>query len=125
MNFSIRAIFVGLAYVACWLGAITSGSSSAIDWMVGFSIWILFLTLPMAIWDANVERRPFWGGFFAIGIANLVLMLAPPYSWKSAQPTFLPVGQPAIVPGTFQVVGSPVYPPSTVSYTHLTLPTKA
>ena len=114
MNFSIQAIFACVAYVACWLGAITSGSVLAVDWMVYFSIWILFLALPMAIWDANIDRRPFWGGFFAIGIANLLLLFAGPsfsaQGWATAQPApFLPA-TPAIIPGSFQVVESPAFP---------------
>ena len=69
---------------------------------------MLFLTLPAAIWDSNVKRRPFWGGFFVVGIANILLFFTPLVfgvpSWNA----------PAVQPGAFQLTSSPVGTPAFV-----------
>ena len=71
--------------------------------MICVSLWILFLALPLAIWDSNLERRPFWGGFFAVGIANVLLFCTSLFfsgsNWNSATtpPGFVQIGGPTTV----------------------------
>ena len=110
LTFSIRTTLLCVTFVACWLGAISTGNAVMMDLMVCVSMWLLFLTLPLAIWDSNYERRPFWGGFFAVGIANVLLfsssLFLGGFNWNSPPPSS---------PATFQTVGSPGYPPASLS----------
>ena len=103
----------GTAYAALWLGALSSGNTVMIEFMVCVSMWVLFLALPMAIWDSNVERRPFWGGFFAVGIANVLMLFPVPFFGNSITTT--QAGLPQFVDVSFpqpnnQVAGLPVFP---------------
>lgn len=114
MTFSLRTTLIGIAYVALWLGAVSTGNTVMIEFMVCVSVWVLFLALPMAIWDSNVERRPFWGGFFAVGIANVLMLFPLPFFGNPIATT--QVGQPQFVNVSFpppynQFAGSPVFPP--------------
>jgi hypothetical protein len=73
MNFSLRTALLVTAIVALLLGAVVSKSPLFLE-LVSTAICLgIALTLPLAIWDHLPARRAFWTGFFALGLASLLM----------------------------------------------------
>lgn len=67
MRFSIKAILVGLLYIGMWLAVIYTGDRVLFELATVATLFAILLTLPLAIFDEDMDRRPFWGGFFVLG----------------------------------------------------------
>ena len=68
MTFSIRAALLAITFFAIWLGAIISRSPVGLELASLVTVLVLFLSLPLAIFDSERRRRPFWAGFCAVGL---------------------------------------------------------
>jgi hypothetical protein len=73
MTFSIRTCLFVMAVMAVWLGALVSKSPLMVELVTSFSVLLIVVTLPFAIWDRQPEQRAYWTGFFVLGFGNLVL----------------------------------------------------
>jgi hypothetical protein len=74
MTFSIRALLIVTALTAVWLAALRTSSILMIEIAGGSSALLILLALPLAIWDRNLNRRPFWTGFFVVAAGTFLLM---------------------------------------------------
>jgi hypothetical protein len=74
MNFSLKTSLGIFTLIGLWLGAILSANTILLEGMIGLSALIVFVALPLSIWDTNQQRRPFWAGFFAVGFGNMILI---------------------------------------------------
>lgn len=110
MNFNLRGFLLFVALISFWVASIVSKSSYMVEFATSLSTLLIFITLPLAICDGKVERRPFWIGFFTIGMLQLF--------WINRTKSYLSLGSlvakaicgdpQSIVAQSF--AGSPVYP---------------
>ncbi len=66
MSFSIKAILVGLLFIGMWLSVIYTGNRIGFEFATVATLFAILVTLPLAIFDEDLDRRPFWGGFFVV-----------------------------------------------------------
>lgn len=74
MRFSIKAILLASGFVSIWLGAILARWPVGLELASIISVTTIFLALPLAIFDANTARRPFWAAYFATGSGFFVMV---------------------------------------------------
>ena len=67
MSFSIKAILIGLLFFCAWLAVIWTGNRAGFEIATVATMFAVLVTLPLAIFDEDLDRRPFWGGFFVLG----------------------------------------------------------
>lgn len=72
MKFSLRLAFAGMAMIAIWLAAMTSGSSVVVEVISALTLLLIPLSLVCAICDSCKERRPFWIGFFIFSASGIL-----------------------------------------------------
>ena len=72
MTFSLRFAFAGIAIVAIWLAAMTSGSSLAVEIVTALTLCLIPLSLVFAICDARKRQRMFWIGFFIFCVSGML-----------------------------------------------------
>ncbi len=114
MNFNLQGFLLFVALISFWVASIMSKSTYMVEFAVNLSTLLIFITLPLAICDGKVERRPFWIGFFTIGTLQLFwLRFTQAYSWLGSLVAKAICGDPqTIIAQTFAAptVGSPVFP---------------
>ncbi len=72
MNFLIKAILVGLLFFGMWLAVVWTGNRVGFEFATVATMFAILVTLPLAIFDEDLDRRPFWGGFFVLGFGFYV-----------------------------------------------------
>ncbi len=75
MSFSIKAILVGFIFIGMWLAVVFTGSRIGFELASVASVFAILVTLPLAIFDEDIDRRPFWGGFFVLGAGCYIAWL--------------------------------------------------
>ena len=70
MRFKTTSLLVAIAFAGLWLGALLSRSTVFIEMASLVSIGVIFIALPLAIFDNNKYRRAFWAGFFSVGFGT-------------------------------------------------------
>ena len=72
MSFSIKAILVGFLFIGIWLTVIYTGNRVGFEFATVATMFAILVTLPLAIFDEDMDRRPFWGGFFVLSFGYFV-----------------------------------------------------
>jgi hypothetical protein len=67
MSFSIKAILVGFLFLGMWLAVILTGNRLGYEFATVATMCTILVSLPLAIFDEDLDRRPFWCGFFVLG----------------------------------------------------------
>jgi hypothetical protein len=67
MSFSIKAILVGTLFFGIWFAVVWTGNRVGFELATVATMFAILLTLPLAIFDEDLDRRPFWCGFFVMG----------------------------------------------------------
>ena len=75
MSFSIKAILVGFLFIGMWLAVICTGSLVGYELASVATVFAILVSLPLAFFDEDIDRRPFWGGFFVLGAGYFVAMM--------------------------------------------------
>lgn len=72
MSFSIKAILLGFVFVGMWAAVIQSGNWIGYEFAAVATLFAILVSLPLAFFDEDMDRRPFWGGFFVLGFGFFV-----------------------------------------------------
>lgn len=103
--FHTRAFVMMMAVVALWMGAFVAKSPLVAELAVGASIFLILLSLALAIWEPLPLSRAFWSGFFVLACGNLIYSgFFNNYSQTTTQVAQLLLGeqtQPVFVPAPF------------------------
>jgi len=67
MSFSVKAILVGFLFIGMWLAVVWTGNRVGFEFATVATMFAILVSLPLAIFDEDIDRRPFWGGFFVVG----------------------------------------------------------
>ncbi len=72
MSFSIKAILVGILTFGMWGWVVWTGNRTGYEYATVITMFAILLTLPLAMFDEDQDRRPFWGGFFVLALGFLL-----------------------------------------------------
>lgn len=67
MSFLIKLVLVNLLFFGMWLAVIWTGSRLGFECATVATMFAILVSLPLAIFDEDIDRRPFWCGFFVLG----------------------------------------------------------